>query len=198
MFTKINLEDRTGGTEMRALRILVASFAMVTASFLAGFVYGSEFPPIAKVRNLARQPVERILAGTPVEFVSSERYPRVLADTRSPLIAFFYGNLDSESQRVATLIRYLAPEYRGRIRFCAVRTASRGKPSSQEAQYISRSYGVRSVPGVLFYDNPGQRLVLEQQEYIAADFKEFRTPRMFMWRTYYQVVKSELDKLLAD
>jgi len=41
-------------------------------------------------------------------------------------------------------------------------------------------------------------MVLEDEDYIDADFKEFRTPRMFLWKTYYNAVRKELDKLLAD
>lgn len=183
---------------MKKYGLLTCLLAIVFTFVTINPVHGSGLPSTSQVRRLARQPVDRILAGAPVEFITLKRYPQILRDTRTPLIAFFYGNSEPESQRVATLIRYLAPEYRGRIGFYAVRTASQGKPSQRVARDIARRYGVRSVPGVLFYDNPGQRLVLKQEEYIAADFKEFRTPRMFMWSTYHRVVKSELDKLLVD
>ncbi len=153
---------------------------------------------MAEVRRLAGQPVERILDATGVERVPLSAYPGLLADTRYPLIAFFYANADGESQRVATLIRYLAPQYRDRIRFVAVRVAQRGKPAAAKLRDLTRRYGVKRVPGVLYYDNPGQRLALEVEEYIDADFKEFRSPRMLLWSTYYRVVQRELDKLLAD
>jgi len=41
-------------------------------------------------------------------------------------------------------------------------------------------------------------LVLEDEDYIDADFKEFRTPSMLLWSVYYSAVCKELDKLLAD
>jgi hypothetical protein len=44
----------------------------------------------------------------------------------------------------------------------------------------------------------GTEMVLEDEVYIDPDFKEFRTPRMLLWKTYYTAIRKELDKLLAD
>ena len=52
--------------------------------------------------------------------------------------------------------------------------------------------------GFSIYDNVGDEMILEDEDYIDADFKEFRTPKMFLWKTYYSGVRKELDKLLAD
>jgi len=41
-------------------------------------------------------------------------------------------------------------------------------------------------------------MVLEKEGYINPDFKEFRTPLMLLWTTYYAAVRKELDRLLAD
>ncbi len=40
-------------------------------------------------------------------------------------------------------------------------------------------------------------MVLEEEDYIEADFKDFRTPKMLIWKTYYSGVRKELDKLLS-
>jgi len=40
--------------------------------------------------------------------------------------------------------------------------------------------------------------VLEEEDYVDPDFKEFRTPQMFLWQTYYKAVRNALDALLAD
>jgi len=76
------------------------------------------------------------------------------------LSVFFYSNSDGESQRLATLIKYVTPHYQGRL--------------------------------------SGENMVLEDEEYIDADHKEYRTPRMFFWNAYYSGIRKELDKLLAD
>jgi hypothetical protein len=41
-------------------------------------------------------------------------------------------------------------------------------------------------------------MVLEEEDYIEANFKEFRTPAMSIWKIYYSEVRKELDKLLSD
>jgi hypothetical protein len=41
-------------------------------------------------------------------------------------------------------------------------------------------------------------MVLKEEDYIEADFKEYRTPNMFIWNIYYTGVRKELDKLLSD
>ena len=53
-------------------------------------------------------------------------------------------------------------------------------------------------PGILFYDNVGTKMVLEDEDYIDADFKEFRTHRMILWKKYYNAVRKELDKQLLE
>lgn len=164
---------------------------------LAAAARADETIDMAEVRRLARQPVETILAGAPVQRLAVRDYWPTLGREHRPVIVFFYSNADGESQRVATLIRYLAPRYADRIAFHAVRVAARGKPSAAWASELKQKFRLRSTPGVLFYGNPGQRLALVEEEYIAADFKEFRSPRMLLWRTYYRVVQRELDKLAA-
>ena len=42
------------------------------------------------------------------------------------------------------------------------------------------------------------KLVLEDEDYVDPDFKEFRAPRMMLWNIYHQAVRRELNKLLAD
>ncbi len=134
----------------------------------------------------------------PLEHVELGRYREALGEDERPVIVFFYANVDDESQRVATLIRYLAPDYGERIRFYAVRVSDHGKPPPRLAQELAESHGVESTPGVLFYRNVGGQLTLAQEEYIDPDFREFRSPGMLLWRTYYQTVQRELDRLLAD
>lgn len=172
-----------------ALASLLAIFAAT-----AGAEEGID---MAEVRRLARQPVETILAGAPVERLALRDYWSTLAREHRPVIVFFYSNADDESQRVATLIRYVAPRYADRIAFYGVRVKARGKPSAGWADELKRKFRLKHTPGVLFYGNPGQHLALVQEEYIHADFKEFRSPRMWLWGTYYRVVQRELDKLVA-
>lgn len=174
----------------------LAALAALLAT-LAAFARAEEAIDMAEVRRLARQPVELILDGVPVERLALRDYWATLGRVQRPAIVFFYSNQDGESQRVATLIRYLAPQYAERIAFYRVRVASRDKPSAAWAAELRHKFRLKGTPGVLFYRNPGQRLALVQEEYIDADFKEFRSPRMLLWGTYYRVVQRELDKLVG-
>ena len=114
------------------------------------------------------------------------------------MIVFFYANNNAPSQRLATLVLYVAREYSNRIDFRCVKVSENGPPSKDYAKRLETQFSLDSTPGILFYDNSKNGLVLEQEAYIDADYKEFRTPQMFLWKTYYAEAKKELDKLLAD
>ena len=111
---------------------------------------------------------------------------------------FFYSNIDGPSQRLATLIRYIAPLYNNKLSFGRVKVVEEGKPEKIRAKQLASMCSLDHTPGILFYDNVGTEMVLEDEDYVDADFKEFRTPKMFLWKTYYKAVRKELDKLLAD
>lgn len=153
---------------------------------------------MAEVRRLARQPVETILAHIPIQKLTLSEYRVTLGREQRPVIVFFYSNVDGESQRVATLFRYLTPRYADRVRFYRVRVAQQGKPEPGLAKRLKREFRLKSTPGVLFYDNPRTKLIPSQEEYIAPDFKTFRSPRLYMWHTYYRIVQRELDTLLGN
>jgi len=114
------------------------------------------------------------------------------------LSVFFYSNSDGESQRLATLIKYVTPHYQGRLSFIRVQVTDKGKPDKNTASELLSRFSLDKTPGILFYDNVGENMVLEDEEYIDADHKEYRTPRMFFWNAYYSGIRKELDKLLAD
>jgi hypothetical protein len=115
-----------------------------------------------------------------------------------PLVVFFYSNVDGESQCLATLIRYIALLYNNRLSFGRAKVVEKGKPDKITANKLKLMYSLDMAPGIMFYDNVGTEMDLEDEDYIDADFKEFRTPGMFLWRTYYAAVCKELDSLLAD
>ena len=153
---------------------------------------------IKQVRLLATQPVNQILQNSPVEKISIAQYWDKIRGRNKPLSVFFYSNSDGESQRLATLIKYVTPHYQGRLSFIRVQVSEKGKPDKNTASEILSRFSLDKTPGILFYDNVGENMVLEDEEYIDADHKEYRTPRMFFWRTYYSGIRRELDKLLAD
>ena len=41
-------------------------------------------------------------------------------------------------------------------------------------------------------------MVLEDEQYIDANFKEFRTPSLLFWNVYYNTASSYIDKNILD
>ncbi len=158
----------------------------------------AEVIDMKEVRHLAKLKVDEILKEQPVPQAEVDHYWKTVHKRDRPLIVFFYINQDSGSQRVATLIRYVAADYKGRIQFRRVEVQGEGKPSKEFQKELQKRFGLDDVPGILFYDNVKGKMVLEDEDYIDADFKAFRTPGMFFWKRYHSGVRKELDKLLAD
>jgi len=150
------------------------------------------------VRTLAKLKVNGILMERSVTKAEIDNYWETVHKRDRPLIVFFYINQDSGSQRVATLLHYVAPDYKDRIHFLRIEIQSEGKPTNEFKKDLQKRFGLDDVPGILFYDNVKGKMVLEEEDYIDADFKEFRTPFMLFWKSYLSGIRKELDELLAD
>ncbi len=166
---------------------------IVSSAWAAG-----EQVDMSVVKTLAQRPVDEILIKSPVSKVDIEKYWKDVRSRNRPMIVFFYANNDAPSQRLATLVLYIAREYSSRIDFRCVKVSENGPPGKDYAKRLEAQFSLDSTPGILFYDNNKNGLVLEQEAYIDADYKEFRTPQMFLWKTYYAEAKKALNKLLAD
>ena len=153
---------------------------------------------MAEVRELVKLSVDEILGDVPVLPITIDKYWDNIRKRKKPKVVFFYSNKDAPSRRVATLIRYVALDYSDRLAFRMVKVVETGKPDAKLGRELQAGFSLDKTPGILFYDNVGDEMVLEDEDYIDADFKEFRTPKMFLWKTYYSGVRKELDKLLAD
>ena len=153
---------------------------------------------IKEIRRLAKLPVNKILQNSSIELISIEHYwPKVHGRTK-PLVVFFYSDIDSDSQRLATLIKHISPHFQTKLSFARVQVSEKGKPDKNTASDLRSQYSLDKTPGILYYDNVADKMVLEEEDYIEADYKEFRTPNMFIWNIYYSGVRKELDKLLSD
>jgi hypothetical protein len=185
--------------EWTAFRLHVFLILTITAAvFSAVGPTAAEAVELSEVRRLARSPVNTILQDAPVPKIETDHYWQVVHRRDRPMIVFFYSNEDPESQRVATLVKYVALEYSTRIDFRCVQAALKEKPDTKLAKALENRFSLDATPGILFYDNHGEKMVLEKEGYVSPDFKEFRTPLMLLWNTYYAAVRKELDKLLAD
>ena len=171
--------------------------AIIFLAFSHG-VHADEKINMEDVRKLAKLSVDEILANAPIENFYIESYWKSVRDRNRPLVVFFYSNKHGPSQRLATLIKYISSDYKNKLAFGRVRVAEKGKPNKDMARMLEKSYSLDDTPGILFYDNEGADMTLEDEDYIDADFKEFRTPSMLLWRAYYKAVRKKLNKLLAD
>jgi hypothetical protein len=172
--------------------------AMIISLVFCFRVQADEGINMNEVRELAKLSVDTILENSPVDTFTMENYWKNVHGRNTPLVVFFYSNFDGPSQRLATLIRYIAPHYNTKLSFGRVKVLEKGKPNKVTSDRLASMYSLDKTPGILFYDNVGTDMVLEDEDYIDADFKEFRTPRMLLWKTYYTAVRKELDQLLAD
>jgi len=175
---------------------------MIAVVFIALIIVSAAWAVAEKVdmsvvKTLAQRPVDEILTTSPVSTVDIQQYWKEVRSRNRPMVVFFYANNDASSQRLATLILYVAREYSSRIDFRCVKVSENGPPGKDYAKRLEAQFSLDSTPGILFYDNSTNGLVLEQEAYIDADYKEFRTPQMFLWKTYYAEAKKALDKLLA-
>jgi hypothetical protein len=192
------VEERSMGIRATRAVVSLVAIALLISLLVPPVAAGKDNIDMSVIRALAQRPVDEILEKSQVSSIEIGNYWSEVRSRGRPMIVFFYSNMHGPSQRVATLILYVAKEYADRIDFRRVKVAEKGVPNKQEAGRLTAQFSLDHTPGILFYDNVGDSLVLEEEEYVEADFKEFRTPSMFLWKTYYSAVKKELDKLLAE
>ena len=153
---------------------------------------------MSKVRSLAALPVKDILRDSPVRELSRADYWTTIRKSPIPVVVLFYSNHDGESQRLATLIRYVALKYTGKFAAYAMMVVDDGKPVKAVAAEYEKAYSLDKTPGILFYDLDRGKPVLEGEQYVDASFREFRTPGLLLWKVYYNAVCDYIDKNILD
>jgi len=179
------------GRSMRALLLVTVLWIPVQA-------HAADDIDMAKVRALAALPVTEILRDSPVHELSRANYWKTIRESPVPVVVLFYSNVDGESQRLATLLRYVAIKYGGKFSTYDVIVVENGKPAKAIATEFEKAYSLDKTPGILFYDNDRGKQVLESEQYIDANFKEFRTPSLLLWKTYYNAVCKHIDRTILD
>jgi hypothetical protein len=165
---------------------------------IARLADAAESIDMSKVRALAALPVKEILRDAPVRELDLANYWKTVRGNPRPVVVMFYSNVDPESQRLATLIRYVAIRYKDKFSTYGVMVAEKGKPLKTVAAEYAKNYSLDKTPGILFYDNDRGKMELEGEQYIDANFKEFRTPSLLFWKIYYNAVCSYIDKHILD
>ena len=151
-----------------------------------------------EVRRLAREPVEAIFSGAPVARVSDTDYRALVNGSPRPVVVVFYASQDEKSRNLATLTRYLALEFSQAISFYGYRVAPGAKVERDALAALRKRYGVTQVPATLFYDNDRGKIELEKADYSVPTLTEYRTPSMFLWKTYHQVIREFIKKSILD
>jgi hypothetical protein len=164
------------------LPYLSGSGALLLATLLGipALTNAAESIDMSKVRALAALPVKEILRDSPVRELPRASYWKTIRESPIPVVVMFYSNVDPESQRLATLVRYVSIKYKDKISIYRVMVVAKGKPAKVIAADFMKSYDLDKTPGILFYDNDSGKMVLEDEQYIDANFKEFRTPSMLL------------------
>ena len=153
---------------------------------------------MAEVEALAKLPVSEIFKSSLVQEISRETYWKFVRGSKIPVVVMFYSNEDQDSQNLATLVRYVANDYRNRVAFYRLMVVAKGKPDRPTIAQMQRAYSLDKVPGTFFYDNDTGKMVLEREQYDLPTFKEYRTPGMFLWKVYYNRVRAYIDKNILD
>jgi len=175
-----------------------AVFLFVTFLGIPALTNAAEDIDMPKVRALAVLPVDEISRDSPVRELPRSSYWKTIRESPIPVVVMFYSNVDPESQRLATLVRYVSIRYKDKISVYRVMVVANGKPAKAIAADYEKSYSLDKTPGILFYDNDSGKMVLEDEQYIEANFKDFRTPSLLLWKVYYNAVCSYIDKNILD
>ena len=152
---------------------------------------------MAEVRRLAREPVDTILSGAPVQSISAKDY-RTIFRSQRPVIVVFYANQEQKSRNLATLVRYLALEFNHVIAFYGYRVTAGASVEKDALTAIHKHYGVKHVPATLFYDNDRGPMELEKADYSVPTLAEYRTPNLLFWTTYHHAVRDYIQKSILD
>ncbi len=153
---------------------------------------------MAEVRTLAQKPVRAILEGAPVLKVNDATYQSLVFKSTRPVIVVFYVNQDQDSQNLATLMRYLSVDFQQKITFCIYEVAEKKPVPSDLLPRLQKTYSLNKVPGTFFYDNDTGKIEIERRDYGVPSIKEYRAPKMVLWKTYYEKITKYIEKDILD
>lgn len=148
---------------------------------------------MTEVKKLAELSVEDILQGTPIQRIAHSEYRKRIQESKKPVVVIFYTNHDRKSQNLATLIRYLSLDLHHKISFFAFKVSEKDPPGDELISRLKQTYDLERIPVTLFYETKGEKPG-EAQNYLKGPIiKEYRTPSLLMWETYYKVVSQYME-----
>ena len=120
---------------------------LVTLLGIPALTNAAENIDMSKVRALAALPVKEIFRDSPVRELPRASYWKTIRESPIPVVVMFYSNVDPESQRLATLVRYISIKYKDKISTYRVIVAANGKPTKVISADYEKSYSLDKTPG---------------------------------------------------
>ena len=167
-------------------------------ALIFGTVVNASEVSMSDVYAFAKLPVKEILKDSPVKEIERNDYWINIKNSHKPVTVMFYINEDKHSQNLATLYRYVAIDFSERILFCSYMVTLKGNPDKSTKDQVQKLYSLDKIPGVLFYDNDTGQMDLEHEHYEVPKFKSYKTPSLFLWKTYYSKVKKIIRVKILD
>src|SRR5439155_19902479 len=123
-----------------ALFVRLRCASLLTLLGIPVLTNAAENIDMSKVRALAALPVKEIFRDSPVRELPRASYWKTIRESPIPVVVMFYSNVDPESQRLATLVRYVSIKYKDKISTYRVIVAANGKPTKVIAADYEKSY----------------------------------------------------------
>lgn len=150
------------------------------------------------VRRMARQPVSKILDGSPVRPITDANYDEIILKRIRPKVVVFYAEDDENSRRLAAMMRLIAFRFENKLGFYAYRVADTAKAARAKMDGLKRRYSLDKLPGTFFYDTDKGRVELEKEEYGVPRLREYRRPSLFFFKRYYRTISDHIVKHVLD
>ncbi len=176
----------------RRIQIISCLICLFVLSITSKGIFASEIN-MSDVRRLASLPVDEIIQGTPIIKISDSDYSRKIQDSDKPALVIFYTNRGKSSQNLATLVRYLSLDLCGKINFFAYKVSEEIPVSQEVSLKLRQDYNLERTPGTLFFNlRPDDKKGVHQiHKPIIIDY---RTPSLFLWKRYYDVVAHYINR----
>jgi len=148
--------------------------------------------PMADVRHLMELPVSSILQNSPVSHLNTPTSLEAVRTSSRPAVLLVYRSRDQRSRELATLMRYLALEFRHRIDFFALEIPEETSSAEDISLRTQKALRLEKIPATLFYRNEGTG---DSSKSLASpSLKEYRSPGRLFWKTCYAAAVRYLDQ----
>ena len=176
---------------LRSLRPLIMIVGFLAVCLTSGLSEARDIP-MADVRRLMELPVSSILQNSPVSRLNALASLEAVRASSRPAVLLVYRSHDQRSRELATLIRYLALEFRHRVDFFALEIPEATSTEEDFAAKTQQALCLEKVPATLFYRN--EETGEGSKSLASPSLKEYRSPGHLFWKTCYAAAVRYLDQ----